>query len=344
MIPRGNGLLPRGMADPNEVRRVVEDLQKAVTSTSITGRLLVREDLQEEMALATPTDTPIRNRLRRFPGNGSAHSWYRLTPTVATPEGRFLGTGPHAGFFAAGGLPTAVQASYVLDSAPYVSLGDIAQVSFFEQMAGKSYADNKARQIKMKMINVAIIEEWAIINGDSTYGSGYEFSGFSQSITTNQTDMGNVAITLAAVSTTARNIATLGGKPQFVVFSYRDKQKFSELVLTSYYRLFQQGGGGLADVPAGISVNRWISDFGLMDIIGSRYIYPATGYTSHNAYVIDDATITDDGNAVAMVDLMPVSAIDLAITNTAYRTLVAEFTLLMMTCEVFQAKIINIEA
>ena len=156
--------------------------------------------------------------------------------------------------------------------------------------------------------------------------------------------MGSVTITLAAVSTTARNIATLGGKPQFVVFSYRDKQAFSTLVLTSYYRLFQQGGGGLADVPAGISVNRWISDFGLMDIIGSRYIYPATGYTSHKAYVIDDATITEDGNAVAMVDLMPISAIDLAISNTAYRTLVAEFTVLMLTCEVFQGKIENIEA
>jgi len=42
--------------------------------------------------------------------------------------------------------------------------------------------------------------------------------------------------------------------------------------------------------------------------------------------------------------LMPVSSIDLAIVNTSYRTLVAEFSVLMMTVEVFQAKIINIGA
>jgi len=332
-----------GMTDPLEVQKVVSDLQKAISSTAVTGLMLVREDLQDEMALALPTDTPIRNRLRRFPGNGDAHAWYQLTATVHA-EGRFAGTGPHAGFFAAGGLPTAVQASYRYMSAPYVSLGDIAQVTFFAQMAGKSYADNKARQVKMKMLNVGLMEEWAIINGNSTYDTGLEFDGFNRLITTNTTDMANAPITLSAVSTTARLVANLGGKPQFLVFSFRDKQNFSELVLTGYYRLFQQQGGGLADVPSGISVNRWICDFGIIDIIGSRFIYPATGYTSNNAYLIDDATITDDGNAVAMVDLMPVSSIDLAIVNTSYRTLVAEFSVLMMTVEVFQAKIINIGA
>jgi hypothetical protein len=40
--------------------------------------------------------------------------------------------------------------------------------------------------------------------------------------------------------------------------------------------------------------------------------------------------------------LMPISAIDLALLQTAYRTLVAEFTVLMVTIEAFQGKIINI--
>jgi len=42
-----------------------------------------------------------------------------------------------------------------------------------------------------------------------------------------------------------------------------------------------------------------------------------------------------------MVDLMPLSAIDLALLQSAYRTLVAEFTVLQLTCEAFQGKVIN---
>ena len=53
---------------------------------------------------------------------------------------------------------------------------------------------------------------------------------------------------------------------------YREVQKFNELVLSSFYRLFQAGAGSMADIPAGISVTRWVSPFGLVDVIGSRYL------------------------------------------------------------------------
>ena len=39
---------------------------------------------------------------------------------------------------------------------------------------------------------------------------------------------------------------------------------------------------------------------------------------------------------------MPISSIDLALLATSYRTLVCEFTVLMMTIQSFQGKIINI--
>jgi len=331
--------MPNFQGTSFEVDQAINNVQKAISSTNVSGLLLVREDLQSELAIAAPVDTPIRNRLSRIEGNGSAHSWYKLVGTSAT-EGTFLGTSPSNGFFARGGLPTATQASYRYMSAPYVSLGDLVQVNFFDQMAGRSYTDIKKLQTKMKMINVALMEEWSIINGDSTTGAGLQFDGLNQLITTNSTDLGGAALTLSALTTTMRTVVSLGGKPQAIIFSLYENQKMSDLILGSYYRLTQTGAGALADIPAGVAVTRWVSPMGTLDLIASRFITET--YSQRTAYIIDDKSVTDDGNAIAMVDMMPISSIDLALTTTAYKTLIAEFTVLMMTIEIFQAKIINI--
>jgi len=324
------------------VDQAIQDIQKAISSVDVSGLLLVREDLQAEMAIMAPTDTPLRNRLNRIQGNGKAHSWYKLVPTSAS-EGLFLGTNPAAGFFDKGGLPTATTPSYKFVSAPYTSLGDVVTVSFFDQMAGGTYTDIKKHQIKVKMLNVALMEEWAIINGDSSVGSGLQFDGLVKQITTNVPDLMGVGLTLNDLTTAERTIVNKGGKPQAVVAGYREVQKISELVLNSFYRLFQAGAGGMADIPAGISVTRWTSPFGIVDIVGSRYLPPAMDDTA-TVLVIDDKTVLEDGNAIQMVDLMPLSSIDLALLQSAYRTLVAEFTVLQLTSEAFQAKLVNVGA
>ena len=52
------------------VEQALQDIQKAISSTSVDGLMLVREDLQADMAIMAPTDTPLRNRLNRIQGNG----------------------------------------------------------------------------------------------------------------------------------------------------------------------------------------------------------------------------------------------------------------------------------
>ncbi len=320
------------------VDQAINDIQKAISSVDVSSLLLVREDLQAEMAIAAPTDTPLRNRLNRIQGNGKAHSWYQLVPTV-TSDGDFLGTSPAQGFFERGGLPDAQTPKYKFVSAPYTSLGDVAQVSFFEQMAGGTYTDIKKHQIKVKMLNTALIEEFAIINGDSSVGSGLQFDGLRKLITQNITDNTTNPLTLDLINTIEQNIVTAGGKPQALVMGYRDVKKFNDLVFTSHYRLFQAGAGSMSDIPSGISITRWTSPFGTVDVIGSRYL-PSTG--NADVLVIDDKTVLEDGNAIQMVDLMPLSAIDLSLLQSAYRTLVAEFTVLQLTAEAFQGKAINV--
>ncbi len=324
--------------NPQTIDKAIADIQKAIGSIDVDGLLLVREDLQAELAIMAPTDTPVRNRLNRIQGNGKAHAWYQLNPTSAA-EGLFLGTNPANAFFERGGLPNATQASYKYMSAPYVSLGDMIVVSFFDQMAGATYADVKKLQTKIKMINTALIEEWAIINGDSAVNP-LCFDGLLKQITTNTETASGTLYTLTQINNLLRKIAIVGGKPQAIILGYRDNQRFSDLILSSYYRMFQAGAGALADVPAGVAVTKWVSPFGTLDIIGSRFL-PNTGATG-NIIVIDDKTVLDDGNALQMVDLMPISSIDLALLQTAYRTIIAEFTVLQMTCEKFQGKITNV--
>ncbi len=322
------------------VDQAINDIQKAISSVDVSGLLLVREDLQAEMAIAAPTDTPLRNRFNRIQGNGKAHSWYRLEPTDDGSGNLFLGTDPSQGFFERGGLPTAQTPKYKFVSAPYTSLGDVVTVSFFDQMAGGTYTDIKKHRIKVKMLNVGLMEEFAILNGDSSVGSGLQFDGLIKQITSNILDNTTSALALANITEVGRKVVTQGGKPQAVVMSYREVEKFNELVLSSFYRLFQAGAGSMADIPAGVSITRWTSPFGLVDIIGSRYL-PQTG-TDVDVLVIDDATVLEDGNAIQMVDLMPLSAIDLALLQSAYRTLIAEFTVLQVTAPTYQGKVINV--
>jgi hypothetical protein len=328
-----------------DIIRSIDELNKAISVTTVQNLELVREDLQEEMAIAAPIDTPLRNRLQRIKGNGKAHAFYRLEPTLDPVTGQlFLGTAPGAGYFAKGGIPTANQGTYKYVSVPYTTVGDLVEVTFFDQQAGASYTDVRQRQIKNKMINTGLFEEWGILYGDSSQipsGGGAYFDGLNKQIVYNAVDAGGRMLSLGMVNSALHYIRRAGGHGKAAVMSYREQQKFSELVLGSYYRLVQDGGVGGADVRSGVNVSKWAGPHGVIDIIGSRFINEAYGQLS-SMFIIDDTSTLDDGNAIQMVDLMPISAIDLAIVATSYKTVVMEFTTMQVTAPQFQGRIDNI--
>lgn len=157
----------------------------------------------------------------------------------------------------------------------------------------------------------------------------------------NVIDNGGQALSLEVLRNACRRIYDKGGKPQVVVLSLRDKQKFNQLVF-NYWGLRQTTAGALGAVGAGFDVRTFNFGYGECEIIQSRYLRPGYGGMC-DALVIDDKTVLEDGNAIQMVDLMPISAIDLALIQSSYRTLIAEFTVLQMTSEAFQCKIINVK-
>lgn len=148
------------------------------------------------------------------------------------------------------------------------------------------------------------------------------------------------ALSLDDLNAAAQVIYDNGGTPQLIVVGTREKKRISELVQNSWYRVFQSTGQASPQgMTAGISVGKWLSPFGELDIVASRYL-PSTGDST--VLVLDDKTVTNDGNSISMVDMMPISSYELANIQSASRTLIAEFCALMVAAEVFQVKIVNV--
>ena len=65
-----------------QLTEALGEIKKAYTTTGVTGLELVREDLQAQMAVMAPVDTPVRNRLRRIQGRKSVAllGYMRETP------------------------------------------------------------------------------------------------------------------------------------------------------------------------------------------------------------------------------------------------------------------------
>src|ERR1039457_1873575 len=354
-----------GVLSPGEIQRSFEtfqqQLEKAISTTSVTGLQLYRQDLQQEMAMEVPVDTPLRNRIRRVPGQGGAHEWYRLEPTLYA-EGKFIGGGPATGVFAPGALPTFVQPTYQHLSAPYRLVGDMVSVTWHDQRAGRSYDDLRANQLRVKMINVTLMEEWAILNGNSQTNP-LQFDGLDMQIT-NTLDYTNIAaypeeITQATdadytaaqpfklfeyVGAACGRISTNGGQARMVVLSYKTWGKLNRVLFQHQVRIAQGLGGmvPMTGVGGGVSFTTFDFGWGEVDLIKSRYV-PDYSYGS-SIFVLDDRSLdnVNNGNVIQMADLDPLGAVDLGLISTSNQTVIYEDTLLMVTCPAFQYKITRV--
>lgn len=155
-------------------------------------------------------------------------------------------------------------------------------------------------------------------------------------------DKNSAAFDLADITAAEKLIVDNGGTPSVVVFGHRDIVRFNDLVLGSFYRLAQMGAASMADIQVGIRIKKYTSPFGDVDVVPSIFLAPISDLTE--IFVLDDTTTLEDGNAISMVDLLPMSSFDLGLLQSAYRTLICEFTVLQLTCEGFQAKIKEVAA
>jgi len=347
-----NLLNPSGV-NGQAVAEVLERLQKDVSVTNIAGLALYRQDLSPILMIEPPMETPLRNRFKRIPGNGGAHEWNRLVATNGPSGVPFIGgTLPTSGFFAKGGLPTNSNPSYEHVSAPYKLVGDIAEVTDFDQAAGRSYMDLLAHQIKMKTRNVALMEEWCIINGyTSTPGQPNNnplyFSGLLEQDNFNVNNVAGAAFTIGSVRKAQLLQYNVGAQPRMVVMSTLMKAKFNDLILSNFFAVRQTTGlEAFTRLQTGLNVTQFDFGYGPVDVIQHRYLTAgagnASGGTQEVILSLDDMSENENGNAIEMVDLLPVGMTPLARTTTSTRQLVQEYTLLKVTAPIYQASVTGI--
>jgi hypothetical protein len=320
----------------------------AKSTTGVVGLELVRQDLEDKLKLAANVDTPLRNRIARKKGNGKAHAYYKLVSNAGLNQttSKFLGTDPSAGFFAKGGLPNSVDPQYEYVARPYANLGDTVTIPWQDKAQDESYIDIKAQQRDVKMINVGLMEEWAIINGDSSASGGLIFDGLITQIVNdgyNILDLsagGGSGLMYSAIVQECFAIKKAGGKVRALVMSYAMKQAMTEL-LGLYYAIRQTNAGGDGKFSGGFEVDSWNFGTGTVDLIDDQYMLPdaTTGY--EQILFIDDMT-TDDknsGNVIEMVDVDPLHYNELLAIQTADRGIVYETSMLQVGITQYQGLI-----
>ncbi len=345
------GAAPMSGMQIEQLLNQMDALQKQVTTAAVAGLALRREDLQAQMALMVPLDTPLRNRFNRIKGEGGAHDWFQLVPTVYA-QGSFIGAGPGQGFFAPGGLPTLVLPSYNRLSAPYKIVGDIISVTFFDQAAGRTYDDIRANQMQTKMLNAALLEEWCILNGNATTAP-LQFDGLDV-LVTNTLDYNTpasyaeIAAPVTAfqlqeyITLACQRISNNGGLARCVVYPYPVHTAIQNVILQNMARI-NMGAAAFTAASGGLSLKSYDFGWGEIDLIRSRYM-PSTSY-GDTIFVLDDQTSDPvnipNGNIVQLVDLEAMNSVDLGLIATSWQTVVYETTVLMVSCPNFQYKIIN---
>ena len=328
---------------PQEIAETITNYTRAISDTSITTGALNRQDLQSDIVVAAPIQTPLRNRLNRVPGNGTAHSFYRLKPNADVSQGVFLGTTPGNAVFSNGGLPTDNVELYDLVAIPYANLGDIARVTFQDRAQGRSFTDLMAQRRKVKMFNVGMMEEYFILNGDSSVtqpGGGVIFDGIIKQI---ENGGGNIVpatggrLDIGTIRTLAQQVWQAGGVPTCAVMDSLEKAILTAQV-NQIYGL--RNDGALTGIGAGISVEAYDFGFGKVDWITSRYLTPAYGGV-RRFLLLDDKTTDgkNDGCVIDMVDVDPLNSIELALVQTEWRELIWETTSLRVSAPSFQGEI-----
>lgn len=338
------------MADflnPAEISSMLGNMQKAIESTAVVGAALVREDLQQGLVVAGPMQTPLRNRLKRVTGNGNAHAFYRLKPNDDRSQGIFYGTTPGNGVFPKGGLPVDATENYDYVAFPYSNLGDVVQVAFQDQAQGRSYTDILAQRTGVKSRNVAMMEEYFLWNGDSSIvqsGGGRIFDGIKKQLTTlggNIDIASDGKINVGIVAQNQHNIVDAGGQPR-VCFSDTLGKSILTRQISQLLAIQQTSGSNtFSGMSGGLSLDSYDFGYGECPLIWDRYLTPDPYTGQHFFVTLDDQSDdqVNDGNVIQMVDVDAMHSVELATIGTAWRKVIYETTMMMISVPQFQGMI-----
>ena len=284
-------------------------------NTGITG-FPVRENLEAEAKILFPVETPLRNRIPRVPGAGTAAAWKQLTALgggwgsgVDQPGG---GTASQV-FFAETGAPAELTSTYANKSASYKLMGTLGSVTGFAMATGANFQNQYATEKRNLLFNTMLNEENAIINGSATstaapWGDGTNalgFNGLVNLITTAngtpsaQVQTGVGALSFAFLDTMLRNMWIQGARSPWILMNSAQLASLRNLVSAASTAPYRVVAGVGNEVSAGLFVNTYVhpTTGEMVPIIVSRFVPAGT--------VIFGADQLPDGSPALQMDVLP---------------------------------------
>lgn len=334
-----NEQLSKMNLDPTLLASYAAEVRKAAeTKTTYTfspddRSVFSPENLESEIKLLVPTDTPLRNRLPRSKGMGEASAWKKLTSRLHTiSSGAMAGTGTNTEItFADAGSPNETTQTYSVTSAAYTLLGRKVEVGGLALAASKGGTpeDMFEHRKRIKMHEVMLGEEELIIAGDATNEST-QFEGLGTQITTYS---GTASlVTVSGVGTYCETLFKEGASPTVLVANARNVRGLADEL---------QGSGSIQRIVVdnqgrgigGVSLSSIVNpvDGSLIDIVASRHV-------GGNAFLLTERSPAGEV-WIDMQDLIPMSRVDVPSSNFSYIAFILEATVLRVIGEPFQYRL-----
>lgn len=292
------------------------------------------ENLDEKMKYLVPTDTPLRNRFPREKGRGEAVVWKVMTSNLhSNVSSAHAGTGTASSiFFSDAGAPNETTQTYSTASAAYKLLGRKLEVGGLALAASKGRAgepDMQTDREKIKMLEVMIGEEEAIINGDAAARTT-EFSGLYKQITTNSGT--TTFLTSSGIGSYCRTLYTEGGDPTLLLANPRQLQALAD-DLEHTGNIQRNIIADQTGVTGGFALSRIVNPVTqtVFDVKPSRFV----GYST---LLLTERSAAGE-NWIEMSDLIPVSRVDVPSSTFSYVSFVLEATALKVIGEPYQMEI-----
>ena len=223
MTPDALGMLNSALATQ---RQAMSDINKDISLTSPLSTSFAAYDLEAPAKLLTPRPTPLRNKIVRKKGVGTAHRIKRITGYTGTGTGGQGNIWPGitettTNSFGSLSLERGPKISYTADDVtlPYSTYSLSDSVSFDANFSGMGYQDLRQLSSTSTLYATMLMEERMMLFARGTQ------SGYSGALAA-------PTVTLSAVSATGSQVGLTNGTTYYV-YATSDAGAFGESVLST---------------------------------------------------------------------------------------------------------------
>ena len=329
-------------------------IEKSISMTDVNApasgsanAITPRQDLDSVLLSIANRNTPLRDMIKREPGQGAAFTYNLREALFASGDN----SDPREAVYADGTLPTKRTSQYYTKTVAYKEIGYAGGITGLSEAAGESLVDLYVEEVEATTRAVIQAEEWINFWGVSTAASPvngtYSYDGLNNLITTNVVDAQGAAISKTLIDTACNLIGQRGGSATHMFTSFRIGDQINNLYNSAAQVIINQGGRD--DLVFGNYVTRVRTSVGVLDVVPDFFINPGNTYIGGNgssSTPAGQATSTIfvlNLNYISMKDLKSLGMEELGRVADKREFYINEYTALKLKAEPWCAKIINVK-